>query len=300
MIDTKSHHVNIPLGKDAHKLAEEFAVQQYSSGKGKKVYLNTLAVYAVRSYLTWLNIKTTLTGDSWHEGLRAIFDVADLEIVNVGKLECRPVLPGEKTIYLPSEATIDRIGYVVVQFSQKLDAVELLGFLPTKVSWEPLETIELTDLQSLDVLIETIQIVNLRQWLEGTFKQDWQTPELLLSSNLRSAFSTKSLALDSQNNSVGRAKVVNVGKQVILLVQLTSNVRDVFDIRVRTYPGEDETHLPADLQLIILDEAQNHCMQVQARNIDNWIQLEFSCQHEEKFSVMLILGNTTIKEHFVV
>ncbi len=41
-------------------------------------------------------------------------------------------------------------------------------------------------------------------------------------------------------------------------------------------------------------------MEVQARNIDNWIQLEFSCQHEEKFSVMLILGNITIKEDFVI
>lgn len=299
MIDTKSERVNIPLGRDAHRLAEEFAAQQYSSDKGKKVYLNTLAVYAVRSYLTWLNIKTTLTGDSWHESLRAIFDVADLEIVNVGKLECRPVLPGEKTIYLPSEVTIDRIGYVAVQFSQKLDAVELLGFVPTKVTWEPLEIIELIDLQSLDILIEAIQVVNLRQWLEGIFKQDWQTPELLLSNNLGSAFSTRSLALESQNNSVSRAKVVNVGKQVVLLVQLISNVRDVFDIRVRTYPSENDTHLPADLQLIILDEAQNHCMKAQARNIDNWIQLEFSCQYEEKFSVMLVLGNTTIKEHFV-
>ena len=300
MIDTKYHYVNVPLGGDAHKFAEDFAAQQYSLEKSKKVYLNTLAVYAVRSYLTWLNIKTTLTGDSWHEALRAIFDVADLQIVNVGKLECRRVLPGEKTIYLPLEATIDRIGYVAVQFSQKLDAVELVGFMPAKMISEPLEIVELKDLQSLDVLIETIQIVNLRQWLEGIFKQDWRTPDSLLSSNLRSAVSTETPGLNSQKNSVSRAKIVNVGKQVVLLVQLTSTVRGVFDIRVRTYPGEDETHLPADLQLIILDDAQNHCMEVQARNIDNWIQLEFSCQHEEKFSVMLILGHTTIKEHFVV
>ena len=300
MIDTKSHHVNIPLGRYAHKLAEDFAAQQYSTDKGKKVYLNTLAVYAVRSYLTWLNIKTTLTGDSWHEVLRAIFDVADLEIVNVGKLECRPVLPGDETIYLPLEVTIDRIGYVAVQFSQKLDAVELLGFMPSKMISESLEIVELNDLQSLDALIETIQIVNLHQWLEGIFKQDWQTPDSLLSSNLRSAVSTEPPGFNLQNNSVSRAKIVDIGKQLVLLVQLTSSIGDVFDIRVRTYPGEDETHLPADLQLIILDEAQNHCMEVQARNIDNWIQLEFSCQHEEKFSVMLILGNTTIQEHFVV
>ena len=299
MIDTKNHHISIPLGRNAHKWAEEFAAQQYSSEKSKKVYLNTLAVYAVNSYLTWLNIKTTLTGDSWHEVLRTIFDVADLEVMNVGKLECRPILPGEKTIYLPLEVTIDRIGYVAVQFGEKLDAVELLGFIPTQMISHSSENIKLNDLQSLDILIETIQIVDLRQWLEGIFKQNWRSPELLLSNNLRSAVSSESLTSESQNKSVSRAKVVNVGKQVVLLVDLTSTISGVFDIRVRTYPGEDETNLPANLKLIILDEAQNNCMEVQARHIDNWIQVEFSCQHE-KFSVMLILGNTTIKEDFVV
>ncbi len=79
MTDTKYHHINIPLSRYAHNLAEEFAAQQYSSDKSKKVYLNTLAVYAVHSYLTWLNIKTTLTGDSWHENLRNL--PVDLQLI---------------------------------------------------------------------------------------------------------------------------------------------------------------------------------------------------------------------------
>ncbi|MEO0970546.1 MAG: DUF1822 family protein, partial [Cyanobacteria bacterium J06639_18] len=283
-------------------LAEEFAAEQYSLEKSKKVYLNTLAVYAVHSYLTWLNIKTTLTGDSWHKSLRATFDAADLEVVNVGKLECLPVLPGKKTISLPPEATIDRIGYVVVQFHQKFDAVKLLGFISINAIFEPSEIIKLNDLRPLEALLETIHIVNLRQWLEGIFKQDWQVPELLISHNLRGTAITDPLTLESksQSQSVSRAKVVNIGKQVVLMVQLTSNVGDVFDIRVRTYPGEDETYLPADLQLLILDEDHNPCMEVHSSNIDNWIQLEFSCEHEKKFSVILMLGDTTIKEDFVV
>ena len=300
MIDTKYSYINIPLSRCAHKLAEEFAAEQYSLEKSKKVYLNTLAVYAVHSYLTWLNIKTTLTGDSWHKSLRATFDAADLEVVNVGKLECLPVLPGKKTISLPPEATIDRIGYVVVQFHQKFDAVKLLGFISINAILEQSEIIKLNDLRPLEALLETIHIVNLRQWLEGIFKQDWQVPELLISHNLRGTAITDPLTLESKSQSVSRAKVINVGKQVVLMVQLTSNIVDVFDIRVRTYPGEDETHLPADLQLVILDEDHNPCMEVQSRNIDNWIQLEFSCEHEEKFGVMLMLGDTTIKENFVV
>ncbi|PHM06717.1 DUF1822 family protein, partial [Nostoc sp. 'Peltigera malacea cyanobiont' DB3992] len=76
------------------------------------------AVYAVHSYLKWLNIETALNqGDSWHRGLRAIFDVADLVLPGVGKLECRPVLPDEAAIVLPPIMTQERIGYVAVQFS---------------------------------------------------------------------------------------------------------------------------------------------------------------------------------------
>ena len=42
-----------------------------------------------------------------------------------GKIECRPVLPGENAVVLHQEVTQERIGYVAVQFSKQLDFVEI-------------------------------------------------------------------------------------------------------------------------------------------------------------------------------
>ena len=310
--------LSVPLGKDAHHWAIQFAAEQATPQKGKQVYLNTLAVYAVYSYLKWLNVDTALTqSDSWQPGLRAIFDVADLVLPNVGKLECRPVLPGETAFVLPPEVTQDRIGYVAVQFNQQLDSVQLLGFVPAIATPEPPERLHLAELQSLDVLIDNIyqsrielqepavnpeSLVSLRQWLEGIFNEDWQPSGLVLASNLRS---TTHRGLDAEPCSVSRAKVIDLGRQLppqalVLVVQLTHTATEVVDIRLRLYPGDDSVHLPPNLQLIVLDEAGTACLEAQSRSADDWMQLEFSCQDEERFNVTVVLGEISITEQFVV
>ncbi|MBW4665972.1 MAG: DUF1822 family protein [Cyanomargarita calcarea GSE-NOS-MK-12-04C] len=297
MNSTQPQRLSVPISKNAHRWAEEFAGEQDTPSKGKQVYLNTLAVYAVHSYLKWLNIETALNqGDSWHRCLRAIFDVADLVLPGVGKLECRPVLPQELGIILPTEVMQDRIGYMAVQFNQQLDSVELLGF-----AREASETLQIANLQSLDTLMEAIhqqkQLVNLRQWVAGIFNPDWQPVELLLAGNFRSSH-TAIRALSS--NSMSRAKVIDLVPQIVVLLQLTPTNSEVFDIRLRVYPGDNSIHLPPDLQLILLDEAGNTSMEAQAKSADDWMQLEFSCQHEEKFSVKFVLGERSFTEQFAV
>jgi hypothetical protein len=306
--------LSVPLGKDAHHWAVQFAAEQATPVKGKQVYLNTLAVYAVNSYLKWLSVETALTqGDSWQPGLRSVFDVADLVLPNIGKLECRPLLPGETAFVLPPEVTQDRIGYVAVQFDQQLDSVQLLGFAPAIVTPEPPEKLHLAELQSLDVLIDNIyqspielqkpeSLVSLRQWLEGIFNEDWQPTGLVLASNLRSM---TRLGLDTETSSVNRAKVIDLGthlapQAVVLVVELTPPTTESVDIHLRVYPDGDSIHLPPNLQLIILDEAGTACMEAQARSADNWMQLEFSCQHEETFRVRVVLGEISVTEEFVV
>ena len=243
MTSTQSQSISIPLGKDAHEWAEQFAAEQDTPQKGKRVYLNTLAVYAVNSYLKWLMVDTDLSqGDSWHPGLRTLFDVADLVLPNMGKLECRPVLPGEVTLDLPLEVTQDRIGYVAVQFNQQLDSVQLLGFAPAMTFDLPHEKLQLAQLQSLDTLFDTIHnslsqqaenagttpsavLVNLRQWLEGIFNEDWQPTGLVLASNFRRTTSI--------TNSTSRGKVINLADQpLVLVVQLTDTVTEEVDIRL--------------------------------------------------------------------
>jgi Protein of unknown function (DUF1822) len=159
---------------------------------------------------------------------------------------------------------------------------------------------QIAQLQSFDTLIDIIHrqtlLINLRQWVTGIFESNWQAPELVFANNLRSS----STMTRPSTNSISRAKVINLVPQVLLLVQLTPTDSEVFDIRLRIYPGDDAIHLPPNLQLIVLDETGNTGMEVQARSADDWMQLEFSCQHEEKFSVKIVLGETSLMEEFVV
>ena len=305
MNSTQPDYLQIPLGKDAHQKAEEFAVEQDDLDKGKQVYLNTLAVYAVNNYLKWLSIETALhQSDSWNWSTRTFFDIADLMLPNVGRIECRPVLPGEEVVVLPQEVTQERIGYIAVRFNKQLDFVEILGFVPARPIINNSEIIEINRFESIDILIDIINRrkmkVNLCQWLEGIFNQDWESPELVLAGSFRSTATMTRQYQDSQTSSISRAKVVDVGRQIVLLMELTPTNSAVFDIRLRVYPAENTLHLPQDLQLTIFDESGDACMNTQAEIANDWMQLEFDCQHEEKFSVELKLGETSITEEFIV
>jgi hypothetical protein len=149
--------LTVPLELKAHELARQLAAVQSTVQKGKRVYLNALAVYAVHSYLKWLQIETDLNGsDSFNPAKTALANVADLVIPGIGSLECRPVLPGETTIFLPEEVIENRIGYVGVQFSDRLDSVQLLGFVPSLDSSNPPQQIAVAELMPIDTLLEQI------------------------------------------------------------------------------------------------------------------------------------------------
>ncbi len=153
-------YITVPLDREIHTIAEKFAAQQATPKLGKQVYLNTLAVYAVHSYLNWLRIPTDLPGsDSWHPELQVLSDIADLLIPGIGKLECCPVLPGENSFLRYSEITEDRIGYVAVQFGQTLDQVKLLGFIrpcSDRKYDRYTKPILLTNLPTLEILLDYI------------------------------------------------------------------------------------------------------------------------------------------------
>jgi hypothetical protein len=103
MSRTEIHTAIVPLGRTAHDLAQNFARQQASTEKGKQVYLNTLAVYAVHSYLQLLDIETDLEqGNCWNPFVRTCRDVSDLVLPGLGRIDCRPVLPRGES-FTPSD-----------------------------------------------------------------------------------------------------------------------------------------------------------------------------------------------------
>lgn len=150
--------VPLKLSQEAHYYANKFAAEQATAQKAKGVYLNTLAVCAVYSWVQWMEFTTAIDqGESWDPVIRRFNDVADLVLTDIGRLECRPLLPGERSILVPLEVREDRIGCVLVQFEQQLDKVKLLGFVPADASGNLPEKIAIDDLQSVEELTEYLE-----------------------------------------------------------------------------------------------------------------------------------------------
>jgi|GEM_PF-5408287 len=176
--------LEIPLGTTAHDLAGKFATEHPDPQTSKQIYLNTLAVYAVHRYFTWLDIDSHPNrSDSWNPALRNHLNVADLQIADIGKLECCPILPGQARFSIPTPAREDRLGYIAVQFNEQLDCVQLLGFAPaSNVALAPAQLL-LDKLQPLDALLAHLErqssalppfvqdVINVGRWFSNEIAQ---------------------------------------------------------------------------------------------------------------------------------
>ncbi len=306
---------SVPLTQKIHGVAQKFQNQQANAKKSQQVYLNTLAVYATNYYLECLGIETDLeASDSWNPVMQVLADVGDLVVKGQGKLECRYLLPEEDFFYVPPEVWQDRIGYVVIQLNQELTEATLLGYRPQVTT----EKVSIQDLESLDNLLEILTvdevedaaiinqpIIKLSKWLEKKFEHGWQAVEEILqrpSNDLLFSFRGKHKLRKQPLNIVEGAKVLNLekkGEEVALIMGLTPTENLEIDVSVQVYPAGKQTYLPRDLQLMVLDEGGDAVMQAQARSTKN-IQLEFSGEPGEKFSVKVALGNVSVTEPFLI
>ncbi|MEG4346661.1 DUF1822 family protein [Microcoleus sp. A003_D6] len=179
----------MPITQKAIRSARQFASEQRHPHRIEQIYLNTLALLAVRDYLTILDIETDLTQcDSWNPVIRMFEDVADLYVKGLGKIECRPIRgvhqneensksnsPNLPDICpVPIETREERIGYIVVEVNEEEKKARLLGFSPTAEAGE----LVLSELHSLDDFLTHLEHlsaskINLRQWLENIFTADW-------------------------------------------------------------------------------------------------------------------------------
>ncbi len=145
----------VTLTPEAFRIARKFQSQYDEPEKARQVYLNILAVYAVDFYCDCMGIETDLeASDSLDIITQSLMDVADLELTNLGKLECRPVLPKEPTCYIPSDTWENRIGYVAVGINEEDRQATLIGFYPAVNPLEMTEQVSLDDFQSLSSLLD--------------------------------------------------------------------------------------------------------------------------------------------------
>lgn len=305
---TESIPLMVPLDAEAHRLAAELAAEQSTPKKGKQVYLNSMAVYAVRSYLQGMEWETDLHGgDSWSPYLSGLLDATDLVLPGKGRLECRPVLPGETTFTLPMDVPEDLIGYVAVQLEEPLDLVQLLGFFPAVAPDNPPEVIEVADLLPIDALTERLEeleaaaapsstLVNLSQWLQDNFAKaveaGWQTMEEI--------FGSRQASLAVRYAAGQRSKLIDlgIGNPVALIIAITEeSEEEEITVLLQLRPTESQT-LPSGLKLILRDASGDRISESTATEEDEFIQGQYSCQPGVGFTVTVALGDVSVTENF--
>lgn len=163
--------------------------------------------------------------------------------------------------------------------------------------------------QSIDNLLEHLEnigqpsmVVQLSQWFNNIFASDWQPIESVLPANTRTA-AAQLQVFNQSERSVSRAKRIDLqlaDRMLGLVVQVTATVTTEMDVRLRLYPADETIHLPASLQLIVLDELGVACMEAKARDADNWIQLEFGALPGENFTVTVALESESVTEKFAI
>lgn len=311
--------ISLPITEEIRCIANKFAAQQPTRDKAEQVLLNTIAVSVVNNYLNMINITTDLTNsDSQNPVMQLCSNVADLDIPEVGKLECRPIRLSESSCQIPLEVLDLRLGYLVVQIDDQLRRASILGFAPPVVT----EHLAIANLQSLDCLIDRLHEskesmvknswTNLGQWFDDIVGAGWQAVEHLLTPeqldpaySFRNAESSESNTLESSpsNDSVTRAKVIDLGVRlgnlgVFLVVEISSEANNSFAISLRVYPQAKAIYLPRGLELKVLEMSNQVFLETQARSRDNYIQLKFSGQAGEAFKVEIIFDGLKFSEQF--
>ncbi|NEQ86859.1 MAG: DUF1822 family protein, partial [Moorea sp. SIO2I5] len=196
----------------------------------------------------------------------------------------------------------DRVGYVVVEINQASNQAKLLGFAKTALGG----SLEISKIQSLEQLINQLpelesNVVNLREWLKGNFKVDWQSVSNLLSPQLRPAF--RNTEYQQQ-----RAKPIDLfdlglelaGNPVVLIITVGKIDKETASVRAQVYPNGEALTLPPNLKLSVLTATGDIFTEVTARSDDEFIQYQFNAQQGDDFGIKVSLGEASIIERFQV
>lgn len=298
---TEKLNFTVPLSFEAHTVAQHYSQQQSNPPKAKQVYLNTLAVYAVDFYLRCMGFETDWEASySRNPTMLKLMDLADLDVKNLGKIECRPVLPNAEACQIPYDAWGDRIGYIAVQLDQSLKQATLLGFTRKVAKEVPLA--EMNSLEDLLVYmnrIKQLKPINLMNWFDDVFDAGWQVIDELLNPKklqFRSFRSNNALPID-------RGHKIDLGMQlaehsVALLVTLPPEPDSELDIVVEVYPMGNQTYLPPGLKLMLIDESEEVILMAESRDADNFITFRFTPDLRDLFSITVALGEVNVKQSF--
>lgn len=314
---------SVLLAKDSLDWANQLRDEQETPGKKEQVYHNTLAICAIRQLCNQLGIHTNWNQSaSWNFIFREIKDIADLYIDGVGRVECRPLLPNQKTCFLPPEVRQDRIGYFLIELNQDSREAKILGFAPQNYT----EYLEIDNLYSFDYFIDLVfnqNLINLRKWLEGDRqaaemgwgtrleirerleklyrKQDFPDSRISLNVNRYALLGDDDEELElEQDNQSKEFKLITL-KDITVVLRLNKIYQEEEDkirVLVELYPTLDEC-LPPNIKLTMLSKSNKVLQEVPSREADNLIRLKrFKGKPGQIFKIKISLGNANLTEQF--
>jgi Protein of unknown function (DUF1822) len=289
------------LTNQAHEIARQSIQGIGNSVKAKQVYRNSLAVYAVDYYLRCLGFNTDwLHSDSRNSVLTKLLNVADLQVAQVGKLECIPVSSTQSICEIPPESELERVGYLPVVLDDDLTQATILG-----LSQQQSGQIVMTRLLDLDESIEYLTkleqpaIIKLGTWLDGLIDTGWETIDRLLSPaqlQLRGGFRETLPVIRCQQIDLKLQSGVT-SLSLVIKIDRTPDP-NVTDILLQVYPiGHHE--LPAGVKLTVVDDLAQTAV-VSSEVGDNWIQLDFTANLGEEFTVAIRLDDREVIQKFAI
>ncbi|MEM9215197.1 MAG: DUF1822 family protein [Cyanobacteria bacterium P01_F01_bin.150] len=185
---------------------------------------------------------------------------------------------------------------------------------PDEVPERPFNATESETASSIQSLVPT----DLAQWLNNIVEAGWQQLDQFLNpQTLAPAYAFRSTndpmdeqgtgegREDSEDIDIERAKLVDLGIQlgacqVVLVVQLKRESSQTTDITLQLYPEPGQAFLALGVDLQVLDDGGSVFLQTQSRDADNYIQLKFSGDRSEQFTVRIALGEAAITESFII
>lgn len=147
---------------------------------------------------------------------------------------------------------------------------------------------------------ESDEIVNMQRWNQNVFDEDWRSFEDL-GIKKQLDFTPRGFLCSS---SVSRGKLLNLGvnesmRKVILLLTCKKSSPLECNLQVGLFPNDIDAHLPKSIKLEILDRLKLPIMQAHS-GLTNSIQLNFSGEEGEYFSIRIMLGCVSHTERFII
>ena len=168
---TENLFFTVPLTSENFIKARQYANRYKNYHKSQQIYQNQLAVRAVSIYCQSMGITLAPEkSDRLDMITQTLMNVADLTLLNLGKLECIPVQAGDKFCHIPPESWENRIGYLIVEIDESAKEATLKKFLPPQQLNQMKERFFLDELEPLDLFLE--HLANLEEAIAFLQSQD--------------------------------------------------------------------------------------------------------------------------------